>query len=256
MINVEPRLAEVTRVTATLPNLPDAFDGLTLVQTSDWHMGEWMTLDKMLSIAQQINALKPDMILHTGDYVGRALKNVLSDVTQSLQAFEAREGIYGTLGNHDYHHVKAADVVNAVERAGNTQMLRNAHARIQRGDSVLYIAGVDDIWENKQNLNQALDGIPVNSTVILLAHEPDFADVVSTSGRVSLQLSGHTHGGQFRLPITGALVLPRYGQKYDMGLYNIGDMVLYVNRGLGMIPPYVRFNCPAEITHFTLRTSV
>src|SRR5690349_11873159 len=101
MVNVGSQLVEVTHVTVSLPTLPKVFDGLTMVQTSDWHMGEWMSLNKMLSAAEQINDLKPDVIVHTGDYVGRALKNVLSNVTQTLQAFQASEGIFGALGNHD-----------------------------------------------------------------------------------------------------------------------------------------------------------
>jgi len=90
--------------------------------------------------------------------------------------------------------------------------------------------------------------------VVLLAHEPDYADDVAADGRVGLQLSGHSHGGQVRLPFKGALALPRWGRKYDMGLYEIAEMRLYVNRGLGMVRPWVRFNCRPEITHITLAT--
>ena len=83
-------------------------------------------------------------------------------------------------------------------------------------------------------------------------HEPDFADEYALDGRVSLQLSGHSHGGQVRLPGLGALVLPRYAQKYDQGLYRVRDMWLYTNRGIGLIGPPVRFCCRPEVTEITL----
>jgi uncharacterized protein len=132
--------------------------------------------------------------------------------------------------------------------------MRNTNMTIQRCESNLSIAGVDDIWERQHNLSKALDGIPTHSPVILLAHEPDYADEVTKTKSVALQLSGHSHGGQVRLPIKGALILPYLGQKYDMGLYDVDGMALYVNRGLGMIAPYVRFGCRPEITQITLRT--
>ena len=251
---IEPGLIDITRLRIPLPNLPQAFDGLTIVQVSDWHLGEWMTLDKMLAIAKQTNDLNPDVIFLTGDFMSRVLPTTPSDITRSVQTFQAPEGIFAILGNHDYW-TDAATVIQSVQRAGNTQLLRNTHAIIQRGDAALHIAGVDDIWERKHDLQQALDGIPENAAVILLAHEPDFADEAAATKLIGLQLSGHSHGGQVRVPGRGALVLPYLGQKYDMGLFHLNDMTLYVNRGVGMVSPYIRFNCRPEITHFTLQAS-
>lgn len=250
--NVEPGFLDITRIDVPLPNLLKALDGLTIVQVSDWHLGEWMTLDKMLGIAKQTNDLNPDVIVFTGDFMSYVQPTTISDITHSVQAFKAREAVLAILGNHD-HWTNAQAVIEAVQKAGNTQMLLNANAKIQRGDAVLYIAGVDDIWEKKHDLNKALVDIPDNAAVILLAHEPDYADEVGATKRIGLQLSGHSHGGQFRVPFKGAIALPYLGQKYDMGMYNINGMTLYVNRGVGMISPYVRFNCRPEITHYTLR---
>lgn len=250
---IEPGLIEVTHVTVPLPNLPKSFDGFTMAQVSDWHLGEWMTRDRMLDIARQTNDLQPNVIVFTGDFMSHVLPSTLSDITQSVQAFKASEGIFGTLGNHDYWTDGPA-VIQAVESAGNTQLLLNKHVKIEREGAELYIAGVNDIWEKHHDLNQALDGIPDSAAVVLLAHEPDFADEVAAVNRVGLQLSGHSHGGQFRVPGKGAIALPFLGQKYDMGMYHINGMTLYVNRGVGMISPYVRFNCRPEITFFTLHT--
>jgi hypothetical protein len=88
--------------------------------------------------------------------------------------------------------------------------------------------------------------------VVLLMHEPDLADIYSQDPRISLQLSGHTHGGQIRIPGIGALVHPHLGKKYDFGLYNVNGMWLYTNRGIGCISEPIRLNCPPEISEFTL----
>lgn len=247
---MEPYALEITHLTLPLPNLPPAFEGLTLVQISDLHLGEWMTTEHMLVIADQVNALKPDVIAVTGDFVSRIWRPIPSAVTQSLEAFRAPEGVFAVLGNHD--HWTDSDVVGSAVLDAGTILLNNANRPLVRGNEVLYILGVDDVWERKANLGHALTGIPNGAATILLAHEPDYADHVAFTRRVGLQLSGHSHGGQVRIPGHGALILPRLAQKYDMGLYNVDGTLLYVNRGVGMVSPLVRFNCPPEITHITL----
>jgi predicted MPP superfamily phosphohydrolase len=114
------------------------------------------------------------------------------------------------------------------------------------------LAGVDDVWSGQPDLRAALNQVPPDSPTLLLAHEPDFADISAQDGRVALQLSGHTHGGQVRLPGVGALILPYLGQKYDIGLRQVGQMWVYTSRGVGLIGPPIRLNCPPEITEITL----
>jgi predicted MPP superfamily phosphohydrolase len=143
-------------------------------------------------------------------------------------------------------------VVAQAIQDGGARLLLNGHIALTREDATLYLAGVDDIWERQHDLSAALSGIPTNAPVVLLAHEPDYADEVTLTGKVGLQLSGHSHGGQVRLPLVGALELPWLGEKYDMGLYDVGGMALYVTRGVGMIAPHVRFNCRPEIAQIEL----
>jgi uncharacterized protein len=247
---VEPAEIEIARVNIPLRHLPAAFNGLTIAHLSDMHLGGWMTVERMQQVAALVNDLQPDVVALTGDFV-HDLANVSRDgIIASLNTVRAKEQIVGVFGNHDHRH-GAARVSAAVREAGVT-LLFNEHIVLTRGAATLYIAGVDDIWIGRQDLPRALDGIPRDSAVVLLAHEPDFADSPAASGRVGLQLSGHTHGGQIRLPVIGAPVLPRLGQKYDAGLFRVEGMALYVNRGVGMIPPYVRVNCRPEITLLTL----
>jgi predicted MPP superfamily phosphohydrolase len=190
------------------------------------------------------------VIAITGDFVHDLWHLSPDDLTRSLNTLRASEAVVGVLGNHD--HRQGAARVSAAVRAAGVTLLINQHLALTRDDATLYIAGVDDIWVNRQDLARTLDGIPPESAVVLLAHEPDYADEVAATHRVGLQLSGHTHGGQVRIPGWGAPVLPWLGQKYDAGLFDKDGMAIYVNRGVGMIPPYIRFNCRPEITLLTL----
>ena len=133
-------------------------------------------------------------------------------------------------------------------------LLENEGIALTVNGEVLYLAGVDDGWGGQPDLSLALVERPSDTLTILLAHEPDLADQFARDSRVSVQLSGHSHGGQIRLPLIGAPVLPHLGKKYDQGLYQVNEMWLYTNRGLGLITP-VRINCPPEITEITLEAA-
>jgi uncharacterized protein len=251
-VHIEPAAVETTHISIPIRNLPAQFDGVTIVQISDWHMGDWMTKAQMMSIVQQVNELNADIVVATGDFISRKTDYVFDDVTDIIRQLSAREALFGVLGNHDRWTMPVL-TQEAIERAGNLQLLVNRNVAIRRNDQVIYVAGVGDIWQKEDDLPAALDGIPTDAPTILLAHEPDYADKVSLTKRVSLQLSGHSHGGQVALPFIGPLILPSFGQIYHTGLYNVNGMMQYTNRGLGMIRPYVRFNCRPEITHITLR---
>ncbi|MFN8374643.1 MAG: metallophosphoesterase [Anaerolineae bacterium] len=245
---VEPVALEVTRLTVRLPNLPPQLAGVTLAQVSDVHFGMWMKYDYALSVAEKVNELNPDFVAVTGDFVSRIDPGTPDEISGWLRTFNAP--VYASLGNHD--HWTDANIVSEAVQNGGAALLRNANAAFERDGQTLFIAGVDDIWERQQDLDAALNGVPQDGAVILLAHEPDYADAVREDGRVGLQLSGHSHGGQVRLPLVGAPLLPYLGTKYSIGMYELGAMRVYVNRGVGMIAPYVRLGCPPEITLITL----
>jgi predicted MPP superfamily phosphohydrolase len=118
-------------------------------------------------------------------------------------------------------------------------------------DNGLWLLGLDDIWVGAGDLEQGMAGVPEESCKLLLVHEPDFADKAARHG-IDLQLSGHSHGGQVRLPLIGALHLPQWGTNYPIGLRRVSDMWVYTNRGLGVVSPPVRFYCRPEITQLTL----
>lgn len=254
---IEPFAVQIRHLDIPVRRLPAAFDGYRLAQISDLHMGGWMTLEHMRNIAAQVNALNADAVAITGDFVTHILRSTLDEIVEALSTLEAPDGVFAVLGNHD-HWTNASSVADAVRTAG-VNLLLNTHTVLERGEKgsdKLVIAGVDDIWERQHDLDTALQDAPNDSAVVLLAHEPDYADEVAADGRVALQLSGHSHGGQVRIPLRGAVILPYLGQKYDLGHYTIGDLQLYVNPGVGMLDVPFRLGCPPEITVFTLRTQV
>jgi hypothetical protein len=144
-------------------------------------------------------------------------------------------------------------VVDALESHG-IRVLQNQSQPIDRGGERIWLAGVRDVLHGHPDLEVALAPIPRGEMTVLLAHEPDYADEVDGQ-RVALQLSGHSHGGQIRFPVVGALVLPAMGEKYPIGLRQLGNLTLYTNRGIGTIGIDARLNCPPEITLFTLKQS-
>jgi predicted MPP superfamily phosphohydrolase len=140
-----------------------------------------------------------------------------------------------------------------LKREGIT-LLHNHGVPISAGGGTLYLAGVDDVWAGRPDPKRALEGNGRGHPTLLLAHEPDYADKVSADPRIKLQLSGHTHGGQVRIPMIGALRLPSWGRKYQEGLYRVKDMHVYTTRGIGLVGVPFRVNCPPEITLLTLTT--
>ena len=192
------------------------------------------------------------MIVLTGDYISSLSGGEAEALDLELSRLSAPDGILAVLGNHDWW----LDPVTVSKALGNARvtLLRNFHVTISRGDQKLYIAGVDDVSEGKANLAQTLEGIPADASVVLLVHEPDFADTSVLDGRVILQLSGHSHGGQVRLPGFKAFITPPWGQKYTDGLFTLHNMQLYVTRGVGVYPLPFRFFCRPEVNFLTIIT--
>jgi len=247
----------VTDVRLALPHLPASFSGMRIAQISDIHIGGWIDAQRLKYAFDQIRQLAPDLLVITGDFVlnlGRLSSTDADMLTMETEmtAFSSLFPTLAVLGNHD--HGPYQPVVTAMLARSGVGLLENSVRRLQSGSDSLFIAGVRDVLERQSRLESVLSQLPGQDCAILLAHEPDFADTSAAARRFDLQLSGHSHGGQVNLPFIGAPVLPKLGRKYPQGLYKVGDMALYTNRGIGMGPPYIRLNCPAEITLFTLTT--
>ena len=248
---LEPQWISVESVEVRLKRLPAVFDGFRLAQLSDFH-SDTTPGDVIASAVDAAQALEADAIALTGDYVTNSLDR-LDECLAHIARLRPRAGLYGILGNHDIW-VRRPERLAARLEARGVAMLLNQSRAIERDGRRLWIVGVDDGWERRADLELALRGVPADDVKILLMHEPDFADNAANYP-IDLQLSGHSHGGQVRLPVVGALRLPRYGRKYPMGLRQIRGLQLYTSRGVGMIRPAVRFNCRPEVTLVTLRSA-
>jgi uncharacterized protein len=229
-----------------LPRLSSDFRGYRVVHVSDLHLDDRTEPEYLRKLERLVNEQEPDLIAFTGDFVTFSPERFASELAATLSRLEARDEVVAVLGNHDY--LADPEVVYSAIREGGATALRNEVRTLERAGSPLYVCGVDDVWEGQPRLDRVLAQLPRDGAAILLVHEPDFADTSSATGRFDLQLSGHSHGGQIRLPLLGAPVLPRYARKYPIGLYRVGGMLLYTNRGLGMLPPRFRFLCRPEIT--------
>lgn len=250
---IEPRLLRVHSQPVTLPRLPAAFHHYRVVQISDLHMGTSMTRQRLLEVVRCINLIHPDLIVITGDFVGHHSGPLYDDLVAGLSQLQAPDGVLAVMGNHDYRH-GVNGVRRALEASGVIEIRNSVHS-LHRGEAALYIAGVDTTVRKQDCLDAVLDQLPQDAAAVLLAHEPDFADLSAPTGRFDLQLSGHTHGGQVRLPLVGPPVLPSHGVRYAAGLYRVADMLLYTNSGLGMVSPYVRIGVRPEITVLTLQAA-
>jgi len=204
-----------------------------------------------------VNGLRPDLILLGGDFVSapmlgddRKAAFAAEPCARLLRQMTAPYGLWAVLGNHD----EATDhkhVTRALQ-AENIQVLTNQSQAIEHDGGRFWLAGVNDVLSNTADLPKTLRRVPAEEAVILLVHEPDFADEAAKYP-IDLQLSGHSHGGQIRIPFLPPLYLPAMAKKYVLGRYDVGGLALYTNAGLGTVGVPVRLNCPPEITLLTLK---
>ena len=252
---LEPAWVDVEQVTLSLPGLAEKLAGLRIAQISDIHLSRFNSARKLASAVTRVNRLQPDLVALTGDYVGDSAGHAVGMI-EPLRLLEAPA--YAVYGNHDLWTDRAA--VGAALAETPVRLLVNESVEAAAG---LTIAGVDDAWSGHPNPQLALADAPRDNTNLLLCHEPDYINSIrKAEAPIALQLSGHSHGGQVRFPskqpdgvglLTRAPLLPHMAGQYPIGHYRVGGHQLYTNRGLGVWPLPVRFNCRPEITLFTLQ---
>lgn len=237
-VKVEPRRPRLESVTVPLPELPPHLDGFTVAVLADLHLGPMVSLRRVRQAVDLLVPYRPDLVVVAGDLVSapEAVFNLPAALGPFTQA-------YGVLGNWD-------SIAPTVRQQRTVRMLVNEGVEAAPG---LWLAGVDDALLGDPDLDRALEGAPPGAVRLLLAHEPDFADQIRAKHRVALQISGHTHGGQIRLPLLGPLMLPPDGRRYPAGLYRAPHCQVYTSRGLGVVHLPLRLFCPPEVSLLTLR---
>ncbi|HWP13040.1 MAG TPA: metallophosphoesterase [Ramlibacter sp.] len=245
------RVAKVVTLEVPMPGLPASLHGFTIVQISDIHVGPTIGRPFVEAIVEAVNRLQPDVVAITGDLVDGTVAELGSHV-EPLARLESRHGVYFVTGNHEYYS-GVEPWLAELRRLGIT-VLHNQHVVIERSGARLVLAGVPDYGAryfdsaHRSDPQAALAGAPADAAVkILLAHQPRSAAAAAQAG-FDLQLSGHTHGGQF-LPWN---FLIRLQQPFTAGLYSVGQLRVYVSRGTGYWGPPKRVGAPSEITEVRL----
>ena len=241
---IERNIVLVNRYQIPLANLPPAFHGFTIAHLTDLHFGKLVSAAFISKVVERTNALRPDLIVCTGDYVHA--KNTTMEIDQVwplLMKLHARHGVFSVLGNHD-HWANTDRSLYWLERSG--QNLRHQCKVIERGKERLVLGGAGDMWTDQLKIDQAFADSEENDCRILLSHNPDSVDTPFKTP-LALVMSGHTHGGQVRLPFYGPPVLPVSNKKYTSGLIDTPKTKLFISRGIGWAIYPVRFNCYPEI---------
>jgi uncharacterized protein len=257
---LEPNRPELVRKEIVLSRWPAALDNYRIALLSDFHYDSVFSVHPLRAAIPIVNGLQPDLIVLTGDFVSepslgrnrRKAAYAAEPCAGLLRQMKAPHGLWAVMGNHDA--VTDPDLIKEILRATGIRVLSNQSVPMEQSASRFWLSGVADVLEGSSDLDATLAQVPGDEATILLAHEPDYADYVAKRP-IDLQLSGHTHGGQVRLPFLPPLYEPPLARKYIAGLYKVGPLTLYTNRGLGTIGLPIRFDCPPEVTLITLRAS-
>ncbi len=251
----EPRWFAVTRRTLPVRDLPPELDGLRLVQLTDIHHGPWLSQGYVRRVVEAANDLRPDLVLLTGDYVSDSPRYI-GPIVAELARLRPKVGCVAVLGNHDWY-VDGPRTREELTRVGvplldNGRLVLTPDRRlVADAPAGLALCGVGDLWTDTQDYDAALAGLPPGMPRLLLSHNPDVAEepeFVAAGHRVDYMISGHTHGGQVRVPLLGTPVVPsRYGQKYASGLVQGPACPVFVCRGIGLSVLPVRLGVSPEI---------
>jgi predicted MPP superfamily phosphohydrolase len=257
----EPRWFTVTRQYLFIRGLPAALDGLRAVQLTDIHHGPWLSLKYVRQVVEASNALKPDLVFLTGDYVHRS-KAYIRPVIEELARLQAKIATVAVLGNHDWW--EDAALTRQVFQEAAIPLLDNAHVvltperrLVSEARTGLALCGIGDLWYGAPNYHRALGSLPASLPRLLLSHNPDAAEerkLVRSGLRVDWMICGHTHGGQIYLPGLGTPIIPSaYGQKYAQGVVQGPMCPVFISRGIGVSMLPLRFGVSPEIAVLELR---
>jgi predicted MPP superfamily phosphohydrolase len=248
----EPHWVETVERALPIAGLPRDLQGARLVQLSDLHIGPRVDDDFLQATFAQVQALRPDLVVYTGDFISYE-PGILAHAQEMFRHLpQGRRGTFAVLGNHDYGlrwaHPELAQGVAERAQAAGVRVLRNEVAEA----GGLHLVGLEDLWSGRFNLAAGLQALPRGAAAVVLSHNPDTADLRGWDRYSGWILAGHTHGGQCRPPFLPPPLLPVRNRRYTCGEFDLaGGRRLYINRGLGHLIQ-VRFQVRPEVTVFTL----
>jgi uncharacterized protein len=249
---IEPHRLVLERRTIRLPRLGPALDGFRIAFMSDHHLFPFTPRKLLEQAVDQANGLHPDLILLGGDYVCADVESI-RELAPILGRLNARYGVFAAPGNYDA--LLGLDLIRAQLVAQSIEVLVNRGLHVGPSAGRLFLAGLDSVCTGVPDPIHSFAGCRKTDTALALVHEPDYFPTMVKLTPAQLQLSGHSHGGQVRIPALGPLILPRWGRIYHTGLYELNGRFVYTGRGLGMVELPLRFDCPPELTEIILETA-
>lgn len=250
---IEPFHYWISETDIFIRDLPERFENFRITQLTDIHHSRILGINKVRHVVELAQQTKPDMFVLTGDYT-TSYRRFIEPCAEALAPLNAPEGVWAVLGNHD--HYTDPELTTRALRRQHIAVLDNAHTTLQRGPDALQLSGIDDWTWNATDWTRAFSGLKPSTPTILLSHQPGVLDFDQTKN-VALILSGHTHGGQVRLPLVGAPArFATKDLKYDRGLFHRGETQLYVSSGTGVIGLPVRLGVRPEIAVLRLKRKI
>jgi uncharacterized protein len=249
---IEPYRLFLERRTIRLPRLTPALDGFRIALMSDHHLFPFTPRKLLEQAVEQANTLHPDLILLGGDYVCADVESI-RELAPILGRLNARYGVFAVLGNYD--SLLGLDLIRSQLAAQSIEVLVNRGLHVGPSAGRLFLAGLDSVLKGMPDPARAFAAWRDTDTALAVVHEPDYFPTMVELTPVQLQLSGHSHGGQVRIPALGPLILPPWGRIYHTGLYELSGRFVYTGRGLGMVELPLRFDCPPELTEIILETA-
>jgi predicted MPP superfamily phosphohydrolase len=247
---IAPQNYEITETDVFLTNLPERFEGFRITQLTDIHHSRIVDLAEVQRVVTLANETKPDLIVLTGDYT-TSYRRYIEPCAEVLAGLKAPEGVWAVLGNHD-HYTDPELTTRALLR-NRIPVMNNLNTVLRRGADAIQLAGIDDWSWNGTDWKRAFYGVNESLPLVLLSHQPSVLDL-DVSKKAALIISGHTHGGQIKLPFIGAPArFATIDLKYANGLFQRDQTQLYVSRGTGVIGLPVRLGVRPEIAVLRLR---
>jgi len=249
---VGQRRVSVERIDLPMRHLPPQLAGIRIAHITDLHIGRQLRAPRLRKLLERVNELEPDLVVLTGDIFDFD-PSFIEEGCQELSKLHARHGVFAVLGNHDIY-TGAEAVAAGINRLTSIRLLRDEWVALEIDGTPLYLLGIDDNAQalrerdsESRVLERLAREVPQDSARILLVHRPSYFRQAAALG-LPVSLAGHTHGGQISLPPPAHHHnISRLATRWTRGLFEDGDSLLYVNRGLGVAGPPVRLNCPREI---------
>ena len=240
---VEPEKIRITQVDAAIRGLPPEAEGFRIGHLSDTHCDTPRALERAAKAIELLVKQKPDAVFLTGDYITHDARGRMRGVAEVMEPLTViSRGVYAVLGNHDWWSGDPDFVASELRRVG-IRVLRNDSRPIP--GSGMWAVGLEQRCDNLQDADLALKDVPEAAVKLLLMHEPDYAD--ESPPGFALQFSGHSHGGQVRIPGLPPPIVPIHSRRYPEGLRRAPHHFVFTTRGVGMVGPKFRLFCPPEV---------